>query len=317
MTDELELTALDGTTPLGFLAALGVLDGVHRAGRDARLRWAGEIEPVPLLRGVADGDELVSLLDKDREQWRDNSVLRGPGDDVFADIKPQPQQIRVWAGELQKGLPETLAATDLFCALLSEGAVDGNSKGKPTHLHFTAGQQKFLVMVRELAANVDADRLSEAVFGPWRADSPLPSLSWYAGSDRVYALRAVNPSNEKRWAIPGADWLAFVGLSFYPTRLASTWRGLALETTACDSSWKPSAFRWPLWTDSLDRDTVRSVVALPALVGQGTRPDGNALAAWGIDRVLAAPIHRNDQGGYGSFKGSTTRAMVQPEGAHR
>ena len=108
------------------------------------------------------------------------------------------------------------ADSDLLCALVAEGALDGNRKPSRPTLHFTAGQQKFLEMVRLLAADVDRERLREAVCGPWRYDSPLPSLSWDARGERVYAVRAINPSKEKRLGVPGSDWLAFRGLVFYP-----------------------------------------------------------------------------------------------------
>ncbi|MGH3833914.1 MAG: type I-G CRISPR-associated protein, Cas3-extension family [Pseudonocardiaceae bacterium] len=217
MTREMELPALDGTNPLGFLAALGVLDVLHRAGLEPTVRWTSDLVPVPVYRGVPDSDELVELIDADRARWRDSVVLRGPENGQLDDVKPPPEVHHQWATEMMWTISDTRADADLFCALLSEGAVDGKGNGKPTHLHFTAGQQKFLVMVRELASRVDAERIREALFGPWREDSPLPTLSWNSQGERIYALRAINPSSEKRLGVPGADWLAFLGLVFFPT----------------------------------------------------------------------------------------------------
>jgi hypothetical protein len=111
--------------------------------------------------------------------------------------------LRAWAAEVVETLDESRADADLFTALVAEGAVDGRGNTKPTHLHFTAGQQRFLQIARELAAAVDADRLREALFGPWREDSPLPSLSWNSGGERLYALRAIDPAKDKRLGVPG------------------------------------------------------------------------------------------------------------------
>ncbi|MGH3942702.1 MAG: type I-G CRISPR-associated protein, Cas3-extension family, partial [Pseudonocardiaceae bacterium] len=208
MTRELELPALDGTNPLGFLAALGVLDVLHRAGREPALRWTADLVPVPVLRFLTDDDELIELIDTDRARWQDSVVLHGPADNQLDDVKPQPNVHRRWAGEVADTLGDTHADADLFCALLSEYAVDGKGNGKPTHLHFTAGKQKFLMMVRELVNRVDTERIREAIFGPWREDSPLPMLSWSSQGERIYAVRAINPSNEQRLGVPGADWLA-------------------------------------------------------------------------------------------------------------
>jgi hypothetical protein len=137
----------------------------------------------------------------------------------------------------------------------------------------------------------------------------LPSLSWSSQGERVYALRAVNPSSEKRLGAPGADWLAFLGLVFFPTCAVSRNGGeqISLRTTGCDRAWKRSALRWPLWTVPLERDTVWSLVGDSAVVGQDQdRRLGSAqLRARGVLQVMQAPIRRSDQGGYGSFGGAS------------
>lgn len=51
---EVELTALDGTNPLGFLAPLGTLATIQRVGDvDARLRWRRRRTWVPLILGAS------------------------------------------------------------------------------------------------------------------------------------------------------------------------------------------------------------------------------------------------------------------------
>lgn len=320
MTDEIELTGLDGTNPLGFLAAVGVFDSFHRAGREPTLRWTDDLVPTPLVSGAVDQDDLVAVLDEDRARWTRSTVLHGPMDQRLDDVKPTPQVLGQWLQDLVDTLDDGRAECDLFSALLSEGGVDNNGNSKPTHLHFTAGQQKFLVMVRELAEKLDADRLAEGLFGPWREDSPLPSLSWSSHGERVYALRATNPSADKRLGVPGADWLAFLGLVFFPTCVVSDRSGdLTLMTTGCNRAWKRSALRWPLWSVPLDCDTAWSLVGARDVVGEilsqnaGERATATeSLRARGIARVLQAPIRRTDQGGYGSFGGATT--LIQTEG---
>jgi hypothetical protein len=297
--NELALPALQGTNPLGFLAALGVLDALTADNPDATLRWTGELVPRAVVGGVSDLDTLLDVLDRDREAWRGSALLGFPRDSPLPDAKPGVKPLREWF-EAVAGHHDPRPGSDLLCALVAEGALDGSGKAKPTHLHFTAGQQQFLEMVRLLAANVDLERLREAVCGPWGYDSPLPSLSWDARGERVYAVRGINPSREKRLGVPGSDWLAFRGLVFYPvTRTASG----SLRTTACDPEWKRSAFRWPIWPVPCTRNVVGSLVADETLVSQSrrTRLRPEDLAARGIFSVLEAPIRRTDQGGYGSF----------------
>jgi hypothetical protein len=303
VTGSLPLQALEGTNPLGFLAALGVLDALARAGRAATLRWDDDVVPYAVLGGVRDLAEILDVLDDDRQYWAESPVLNFPSRTPLRDAKPSAPQLRDWYETVARaGGPDA----DLLCAIVAEGAFDRSGQAKPTHLHFTAGQQQFLDMVRVLAAEVTRDHLTEAIDGPWSYKSPLPSLSWDVGKERVYAVRARNPSgsSEKRLGVPGADWLAFRGLIMYPVSLI---RG-ALQTTACDRAWKDSAFRWPLWSVPATCDVVRSLVADERLVSGNRSLRPGDLAARGILRVLQAPIRRSDQGGYGTFGGPVTLA---------
>lgn len=297
MKNELALQALEGTNPLGYLAALGVLDALARKVDGARLRWTDELVPHAVIGGLDDLDLLLDVLDHDREEWGSSVLLNFPEESPLPDAKPDKRKLREWFEAVSRE-HDRRADSDHLCALVAEDALDGKKNAKPTHLHFTAGQQQFLEMARTLAADVDRERLREAVCGPWTYDSTLPSLSWDSRGERVYAVRATNPSTEKRLGVPGADWLAFRGLVFYPvTRTANG----SLRTTACDNEWKRSAFRWPLWAVPGTRDVVRSLVADRSLVSQKAEIRPDTLAARGILCVLQAPIRRTDQGGYGSF----------------
>ncbi|MGH3407526.1 MAG: type I-G CRISPR-associated protein, Cas3-extension family [Streptosporangiaceae bacterium] len=300
--NELALPALAGTNPLGFLAALGALDALAAAVPGVTLRWTDDVVPHAILGGIADSDAVLDVLERDRESWNDSVLLGFPEGSPLPDAKPDGRLLRQWFETVAQ--TETgRAASDHLCALVAEGAFDGKGgKAKPTHLHFTAGQQLFLGMVRTLAHDVDRERLREAMFGPWAYDSTLPSLSWDVRGERIYALRGTDPSPEKRRSIPGADWLAFRGLVFYP--VVRTSRG-SLRTTACDAEWKRSAFRWPIWSAPCSRDVAMSLVADETLVSTSrrTRLQPEELAARGITSLLEAPIRRTDQGGYGSFSG--------------
>jgi len=294
---EVALLALEGNNPLGFLAALGTLDALTISVPQATLRWTDDLVPYAVVGGVGGFDELLDVLELDREAWAGGTVLGFPADSPLPDAKPEAEELRAWF-EAVAVVPERREA-DLLCSLVAEGAFDGAGKNaKPTHFHFTAGRQQFLDMVRTLASEVSREQLGEAVHGPWSYASKLPSLSWDAGSERIYAVRATNPSDDKRLGVPGADWLAFRGLIFFPVR--TLWQ--SLRTTACDDDWKRSAFRWPLWRVPASRDVVWSLVADPTLVSlRADRRTPAVLHERGIGVVLQAPIKRNDQGGYGAF----------------
>lgn len=292
---DLQLTGLVGTDPLGLFAALGTLDVASRAGRTATLRWTDDVVPEAVLTGVGSVDELADLVVSDAQRWHRSPVLAwGPEDGPpLRDAKPSPEGLRRWMAAALHGSDSERADADLLAAIVAEGAFAGKGEAKPTHFHFTAGNQQFLTMVRELAEAMTAERVVEAVIGPWRRASSLPVLGWEAGGERIHALRANAPASEKKLGTPGADWLGFLGLTFFPVAAR---RG-RLETTGCASSWKRGWFRWPLWTVPIDADVVRSVLGDATL----WTFDERKLRLRGVSRVMEAPIRRTDQGGYGSF----------------
>lgn len=295
----LEIPALVGTNPLGFLAALGVLDVVDRSGGTVppTLRWTDGLRPHAVVEGVEGVGALIDLIEEDRAKWVASPLLTwGPGGEPLDDVKPFREETREWATSLYESSSEAdHGAADLWCSLLAEGAIAGNTRdAKPTHLHFTAGQQQFLRMVRELASALDRDRMEEALIGPWRYDSDLPSLRWDVRGERLYAISARNPSSDAPKSVPGANWLAFLGLIFFPVSAT----GGSLRTTSCGPQWKSGGWlAWPLWDTALPGSSIFSMLTSLSL-NQMKVPEQRAR---GIRSVLRAPIRRTDQGGYGSF----------------
>lgn len=313
MVAELELPGLLGHNPVGLLAALGTLDVTSRAlpDRPVTLRWTDSLEPIAVLRGPDSIDHLTALCDDDRLHWSGSPVLRWPDEDPLDDVKTTPETLRRWVAEvvgsvLAVGRPEGRPWADLCLlnGLVAEGALAGKGDTKPTHLHFTAGQQKFLAMARELQAGVDVERFREAVGGPWRYDSPLPSFGWDARGERIHALRGVKPSSEKRLSVPGAEWLGLLGLRFFPVTVIDG----QLVTTGCDGSWKLGTFTWPLWCVDLPSPTVLALLA-DRSVAQLPRAQRRRL---GVHHVLRSAIRRSEQGGYGSFAASEPVISVGP-----
>jgi len=298
MNAELPLPGLSGENPLGLLAALGALDGLERQAPDRvpALRWTDDVVPRAVLTGFDDIDEVIELLDTDRKRWRRSPVLTwGPGSGFLEDLKPSLDELRTWIGYvLERSGPNERADIDLLTALVSEGAAaESTGEAKPTHLHFTAGQQGFLTMVRTLAEEVGPDHFNEALVGPWRYGSDLPVLRWDSRPRRPYALQGANPSKEKRLGVPGADWLGFIGLTYFPV---ITVKG-RLQTTACSPVWKRGTFTWPLWGVPLRSPTIRSLLRDTSLATASIEERTQR----GVFRLLRSPVRRTDQGGYGSF----------------
>jgi hypothetical protein len=120
----------------------------------------------------------------------------------------------------------------------------------------------------------------------------LPVLQWDSTASREYALRASDPSKDKKLGVPGAEWLAFRGLQFF--RAVPV--GSKVVTTACGGGWKTGYLRWALWSCWL------SAPAAMTVLGQAWADRSAAeREARGIVLGLESSIRRSDQGGYGSF----------------
>lgn len=294
----IKLTALDGSNPLGFLAALGTLTVLHDRGLDtARLAWREEGTWCPLVYGLDSVEQLVDHVMADLETWGEEPALGltypdKSGKKTEQDLKPPPERFASYLNEM-RALGGRSA--ELASAFATDVAVDNNGATKPTSLHFTAGQQRFLTMVHELHDAVQREDIEEALEGPWRYARDLPVMGWDATTARLYALRASDPSKDKKLGVPGADWLAFIGLRLLPV----VPRGTSVFTTGVVGRWKTSDFSWPLWTVPLTRPVVASLLQQVRHLGDKT--SRHPLRAWGVESVLSSRILRTDQGGYGSF----------------
>ena len=304
MAPSLLLTGLDAQNPLGFFAALGLLRvlDAHATSEGGQRPWLSFSEDgqTPSLGTLLTLDEVIAIVIADARSKHLDPVLnfaytdageRVPRDDKRArrDLKPSPRLAREF---LLACSTENRRIADLAAALFSELVQDNNGATKPTALHFTAGQQEFLRMVQDLRAGLTEAALREALVGPWLNTSILPSLSWDSSATRYYALRARNPSSEKRGSVPAANWLAVQSLAFFPVVV----RRRRLATACVTGGWKDSRFTWPLWESKLTVPVVSSLLRIDA--GGLTAMER---AATNVTSVLSARILRSDQGGYGSF----------------
>jgi hypothetical protein len=309
----LVLPGLDAHNPLGFLAALGLLrmldDEAARTDRERpRLSFVDQGGFVAKVLTPHTMDEIVAIVLQDAAAQADNRALQFaysadgelvvPGTKgAIRDLKPKPSGARELLEMSATADPRTVAQA---AAWFSELVQDNNGNTKPTAFHFTAGQQTFLEMVEGLRVGLTAEHVREAINGPWLNTSPLPSLSWDASVARMYALRAGNPAKERRGSVPGANWLAVVGLTFFPVAV----HGKRLVTTGVRGGWKDSIFTWMVWSPPAEVTTIASLLRLDA-----TAWTQRERAAYGIETVLRCRILRSDQGGYGSF---APAAVVPP-----
>lgn len=308
-TTTLVLSGLDGSNPLGFFAALGalrLLDAAHP--NNVRLGWrqaggwvavldfAEEVLPRPDLEALA--GELYEQLAKRRNRpsikglsWEEDNE-NGESKEK-RNLRSPPDVWRAWANSVLADPSCDRLDHDFVAATAAEAELDNKGKLVPTVFEFTAGQQMFLKLVEELHASVTVDDLLEALKGPWTRSRPLPVLAWDACDSRDYALRASNPSTDKKTGTPGADALAVWGLSLLPVLPCRD----SNRTTAAGGRWKSQWFRWALWRALLDVDSLRTMLSL----GGRSELSAQDATTHGLGVRLETDISRSDQGGYGGF----------------
>jgi len=274
--------------------------------------WQAEI----VAEGDLDLDGVVAMILEDRASWDNDSALMLAYDDTgeelidprqdqgraTRDLKPRPRAMRLFLDQLarqadanmlgQGRRPALRRSLDTVGFYGSEVVQDNNGNTKPFALHFSAGQQTFLKAIAQLQEGVAEEGIKEALSGPWTGGSKLPSMSWDATVTRIYALRASNPSGEKRGSNAGADWLAFVGLGL----LSAVPNRGSLRTTGVRGGWMDGVYTWPVWTPPVTCRVVRSLLAVRDLhlISQEGR------SALGVGAVFSSRVTRSEQG-YGGF----------------
>ena len=295
MTDGIHLTGLQGTNPLGFLAALGVQVLFEHEQLQPRLWWTDDVIPHAIVDNF-NIDQITDQAMKVFKVWQ-NSTAFNPGFGNKADntAKFNREELRLYLANNRSDEPGTRFAS----ALVAEGSYDGKDgtgdTAKPSDLYFAAGPAKFLSDARKVLKEDDKDQVEIGLLGPWPYDSSLPSFRWDVGDDPQYALAAEKPGVDKK-TNPGPEALALLGLSMFPV-YGKPGRTL---TQGCSGPWRRGgAFTWPLWTRPAGRPAVQSLLAH---VSYDERPDARRrwYQAWGVSLVMQSSIKRTDQGGYGN-----------------
>lgn len=285
---EVPLPGLVGTNPLGLLAAIGAVRAVSVT-QPATLRWEPGPLPTAVLGGLESIDRIADLVMSDHGHWEGAPIFH------HDDVKLAPGDIRPFLRACASD-PERSGA--LAAALVSEGVLDNKGASKPSDLHFTAGQQRFLRMARELHAGLTREHVVAALNTTWRYSSKLPSFMWDVADDRIYALAAVDPAGEKKLTEAGAEWLALLGLTAFPVFSGN--HGKRTLTPGSSGSWKVGHFSWSLWSRPIGFDAIASLMNRSD-GRQGAHFSDSAAQALGLMATVRCRIRRSDQGGYGSF----------------
>lgn len=272
----LKLDALDGSNPLAFLAALGALRVLSRVfpEQNIGLAWEQRLGAWrPALITAKPMDELTvvkalyeNCLKLDAMFSRELlavSEVTGPknkkGEAGYKDkLKFPIQALRAFC---QASVILTPEAAEFAATWAGETAITGDEGAelaRRTRFDFTAGQQAFIKMIRDLRRVCTLEDLRNSLFIGWRYSTAATSMRWDTQDEkRQYALQAVDPTNGSQnptTADIGANFLAVEGLSMFP---------LVPDRWASQPGFGRESWRWPIWKMSLSVDTVRSLLTLP------------------------------------------------------
>lgn len=293
-----ELVGVDGSNPLGFLAALGLL----RVVSVAKLAFVADGSFSALLDGLENSPSaLAALVAADAERaagsqsWRlTYAKAEKRGTKEVADLKAPPEDFRKFLARcLECWMNGDDEAVAYAAAFGTDVAVDGNGNTKPTAFHFTAANQQFLGAVEGIRASLTQEWIETSLFSG-HGERPGSNLRWDPDAERNWALMASNPIDDGTRVNAPLEWLAFRGLPLLP----SFPRGTRIITTAVLGRGDEMTFTWPLWSVSASLETVRSALQIDWTRSLRER------AARGVFAVCTSAIRRTSQG-FGNFSPAT------------
>ncbi|MBN8477533.1 MAG: hypothetical protein J0L91_01050 [Burkholderiales bacterium] len=293
----IQLVGVDGSNPLGFLAALGLL----RVVPGAKLGFSDDGSFRALVYGLDKSEsDLATFISDDAKAaenrsapWRFTYIkaaTKKQGPQEVADLKPPPAGFKRFLSTcIEAWLSGDEEAAEYAAAYGTDVAVDGKGNTKPTAFHFTAAQQTFLGAVEGIRASVTREWVKKSLF-EGHGERPGSNLRWDPGSERNWALMANNPISDGTRVDSPLEWLAFRGLPLLP----SFPRGTRIVTTGVAGRGDDMTFTWPLWTVPASRDTTRSVLRVDWTGKAEER------TARGIFAICSSAIRRTSQG-FGNF----------------
>lgn len=268
----LHLPGLLAHQPLGFLAACGLLRSLTEW-RDfgwARLSWnkdAGGEDRVAVIDSerVLDIDRVTQVLVCRSKQQRESAALKWS-----AKIDDRTKY-RETARNAIQGLAERRPRDDAdMLAALASDLVDDAGKLRSTAFDLTSGNQRILQSIRVLAGEPETakgkpnpltrEAIEEALNGPWKYRDAHHSLGWDPNAQRLHALRGKLPEKDKEnRSVRAAVFLASQALPLFPCFSI----GRRLRTTGFHQFEDDDWFAWPVWSEPISLDSLRSLLAHP------------------------------------------------------
>lgn len=320
--DGLVIEGIDGATPLGFLAAVGLLqvlqDVQPPTGNTPRLRWKQLDTWRPILCGAESLASVAQMVFDDRTRWAESMLLafryiklEKQGPKAVGGLKAPLSVVRAWSRARREARDEAALAygAALFCEKVTSEpnknpatsehcrsagiAIDGDVGLELTvqtsFFDFTSRNAQFLEQVECIRDYLNLDRILGAL-GTGKPDYDAPrTLDWDPSSDTPGAIY----TGFRRGYLPVHEWLAFRALRLLP--LAG--HGTKARMAACTGRRLDGDFTWPLWEAPATNDAIRSLLGHPQLV-QLTQEQRRA---FGVSALMSAGLTKKADGYTGTF----------------
>ena len=286
------LNGLDGSNPLGFLAAIGTAVVLQNVFPEIRLGWEQtEGGWRPFLTGC--GDDEQEFSEKLAEALKDASMT------VFDVDNRMPFDAEKFSRKLRDVQCYSSIADRRDSDFLSSFGTElypnekngqfQDSRFRMVRSGDSAGQG-LPFYAKEMRKKVGIDHIQRTLFHAWDYQDTGYSLRWDPIEDQRYALRWRDPSKSSQGTMLAANSLAVEALQWFPTLLI----GSQARTTGFQRlGRRDTYFVWPIWTPMLGMETVRSLLALDDLCREPV--PRSSLVRRGIEEVYRSQRIQQNQ----------------------
>lgn len=306
------LSGLDGSNPMAFLAAMGLVQLQSERGQPVNLFWqihGGAWCPVLTADWLNGPDDLRMLFElwseralpevmQDFDEGHQNGeFVKGAGKLVSEPSVFHDRALRY----LQKHFKQQVDpnACDYIAGFGSEAVrkrIGGKEVDQIDHsqLYMTkgSGHQRMLELMRNVHEAITPEHYEQALFEPWTYKDPGrgATLRWDPADESQYALSWGNPSNNPGATMLGANDLAIAAMAMFPTAAVDE----RLQTTSfARFGRRGTFFTWPMWTRPLDRDAIVSLLQWGCL--HRDTIDAEMLRSQSIATTMRCERKRNDK----------------------
>jgi hypothetical protein len=296
---EIQLKGLDGGNLLGYLAALGTLRVLTLAEPDAQVRmsWREMAWWTPVIHNaqIATDEQVVETL----------AMKICPPMDANAAFQQDhlDEPLLGFRENLRAAALAGREEADFYAAIGSDAFSESDKEPKPATTALRAigagNNDGFLGLMRTIHQDTRIEHLFKALFNSWDYSDPPPFMRWDPNEYRPHALRADDPAKDrKRNNVRGANRLAIEALPLFP--MVPERR--QARTVAFTKQNGEVIVTWPIWSEPLSLDAVRSLLVLDEVQSA----DPSVMARRGIAQVFRA--QRFTDGKYRNF--SLARALL-------